>query len=55
MDFGLLAIAVFLLIFSLSLNVSGNFWAKLLFKVLPFFSGMYLLFYFFVEIGILIL
>jgi hypothetical protein len=49
---GILIIGIYLIISSLVMN-TGNFKSAFLFKVLPFFSGLYLLIVYAVSIGVL--
>jgi hypothetical protein len=53
MEIGILVIGILLIMMALIMTPSNNFKSKFLFSVLPFFSGLYLLVYFAVEIGIL--
>ena len=49
MIYGLLVVSILLVIMALTMHTK-NFLSALLFKVLPFFSGVYLFIYFYIEI-----
>lgn len=50
----LIIIGVWQMILSLMLNAE-NFQSKIVFKVIPFFSGMYCIFYALIQNGVLII
>ncbi len=52
MEYGLLLLAVYLIAGSFVLT-GKNFISKLVFNVIPFFSGLFLIVYFLIEKGIL--
>ena len=54
MIYGILVIGVLLVIVSFIMNTE-NFLSSVLFKCVPFFSGSYLIFYFLMNVGWIII